>query len=275
MAAPFVMLALVPALFAPAAGWHTGHQAAHACPGVSTARCVEAHSWAATVAWRDCGACLPHATLATLPADGVALQVTVSHERSPLANRALTWPPVVDPRRVEGLEGLPARIGVYQRVIERGAESVYVLAYFGRARPTAPQLRRADAELARAHGDQRDRDDSLHIDHVGRVSEAVPAGDGYRRVAWLHDVLEDTEVTEAELATLLPEPEWQAVRLLTHDVGVPYLGYVACIAGAPGEAGELARAVKQADMLDNLRRCLLAHDPAVGQYGSGLALLWE
>lgn len=39
-------------------------------------------------------------------------------------------------------------------------------------------------------------------------------------------------------------------------------------------AGELARAIKQADMLDNLRRCARDHDPAVLQYGRALAAMW-
>ena len=103
-------------------------------------------------------------------------------------------------------------------------------------------------ELAiRAHGDQRDRDGSLHIDHVARVAEAVEPSAQCQRVAWLHDVLEDSELG-AEALERLPKAE--------------------------GDAGRLARAVKEADMLDNLRRCVLARDPAVGQYGEALARLW-
>ncbi|MGH2861245.1 MAG: protease pro-enzyme activation domain-containing protein [Solirubrobacteraceae bacterium] len=43
---------------------------------------------------------------------------------------------------------------------------------------------------------------------------------------------------------------------------------------APGAAGELARAVKQADMLDNLHRCARARDVAMAQYADALARLW-
>jgi ADP-ribose pyrophosphatase YjhB (NUDIX family) len=44
---------------------------------------------------------------------------------------------------------------------------------------------------------------------------------------------------------------------------------------APGQPGLLARAIKEADMLDNLRRCAEVHDEAVAQYGRALARLWS
>jgi len=52
---------------------------------------------------------------------------------------------------------------------------------------------------ARAHGEQRDRDGSLHIDHVARVAGSVCTSDAHRRVAWLHDVVEDTETSPEEI----------------------------------------------------------------------------
>ena len=131
-------------------------------------------------------------------------------------------------------------------------------------------------ELAvRAHADQRDRDGSFHIGHVARVAEAVPADDAHQRVAWLHDVLEDSELTAEELRARLVADELHALVLLTHDdPGDLYEDYVERIIAAPGTAGNLARAVKEADMLDNLRRSARDHDPAVAQYGRALASLW-
>lgn len=127
----------------------------------------------------------------------------------------------------------------------------------------------------RAHGDQRDRDGSLHIDHVARVADRAGASEAFQRVAWLHDVMEDTNVDPTELRARLPEPEWMALRLLTHDETEPYAGYIDRIADAEGLAGTLARSVKEADILDNVGRCCAAHDPAIGQYGSALARLWR
>jgi hypothetical protein len=115
-----------------------------------------------------------------------------------------------------------------------------------------------------AHADQRDRDGRLHIDHVMRVAESVPPTEAYQRVAWLHDVLEDSEIGVDELRRRLPEIEVDALLLLTHDRNEPYVTYIARIVHAPGDAGSLARAVKEADMLDNLRRCALGRDPAIG-----------
>ena len=133
----------------------------------------------------------------------------------------------------------------------------------------------ARALAVEAHGDQRDRDGSFHIQHVARVAEAVPRSDPHQRVAWLHDVLEDTQVEIDVLKQRLPAAEFAALTLLTHNSDETYDDYVARIASAEGESGGLARAVKEADMLDNLRRSALARDPAVGRYGRALATLWR
>ena len=131
-------------------------------------------------------------------------------------------------------------------------------------------------ELAvRTHADQRDRDGSFHIAHVARVAQAVPADDSHQRLAWLHDVIEDSELTAHDLSDQLTADEHEALRLLTHDEPeARYDNYVARIIGAPGAAGDLARVIKEADMLDNLRRCARDRDPAVAQYGRALAALW-
>lgn len=131
-------------------------------------------------------------------------------------------------------------------------------------------------ELAvRVHADQRDRDDSFHINHVARVAESVRLEDAHQRVAWLHDVIEDGDLTDRDLEARLEAAELDALRLLTHDdPSEPYDRYLRRIIEAPGRAGDLARAIKEADMLDNLRRCVRDRDSAVAQYGRGLAALW-
>src|SRR5215207_1886822 len=124
-----------------------------------------------------------------------------------------------------------------------------------------------------AHGAQVDRDGSPHIDHVARVAGVAGSTDAFQRVAWLHDVIEDTDIDPEVLRRRLPETEWEALCLLTHDDAVPYDDYVDAIIRAPGDGGALARAVKESDLLDNLRRCCAARDRAVGRYGSALARL--
>jgi ADP-ribose pyrophosphatase YjhB (NUDIX family) len=129
-------------------------------------------------------------------------------------------------------------------------------------------------ELAvRAHAGQRDRDGSFHIAHVARVAERVPREAPFQRVAWLHDVVEDSPLVLEELR--LSDAEREAIALLTHDRPEPYQQYVERIVTAAGQAGDLARSIKEADMLDNLRRCAVARDEAVGQYGLALSRLWS
>jgi hypothetical protein len=140
-------LALVPAVFGQQAGWHVGHGATHACPGVSAARCVQAGSWAATVPWRGCGACLPNDVIEALPPDGIVLQVEVSVERPPTARRGSPWPPVIRAGGLSGIEGVPNRYGVFQLFARFDRVEAYVWAFFGRAHPTVAQLAAANAEL--------------------------------------------------------------------------------------------------------------------------------
>ncbi len=141
-------LALLPVTFAPNAGWHPGHGREHACVGVSASRCVQVSTWTATVPWRGCGECLPHQTIESLPPDGVALQVTAAIEHPPVAPHAPSWPPTIRAGDVTaGLEGIPSRYGVYQRLARFGETEGYVWAFFGRSRPTRAQLAAANAEL--------------------------------------------------------------------------------------------------------------------------------
>lgn len=135
----------------------------------------------------------------------------------------------------------------------------------------------AARELAvRKHDEQRDRDGSLHIHHVARVADAAPPDDAHQRVAWLHDVIEDSDLTAEDLDGHLAAEELEAIVLLTHDdPDEPYEDYVRRIIDAPGAAGELARVVKEADLLDNLCRCARARLPRIARYAAALAALWS
>ncbi len=103
---------------------------------------------------------------------------------------------------------------------------------------------------ARAHAGQIDKQGEPYILHVMRVALAVPAE--ARRVAILHDLVEDTEWSFERLAEAgLPAGDGVALQLVTHDEKASYAEYIEQIATASGAAGEIARAVKIADLRDN------------------------
>ena len=64
--------------------------------------------------------------------------------------------------------------------------------------------------------------------------------------ALLHDVVEDTSVTMAELAKEFPEEVIAVLRLLTHDDDTPYFDYVRKIKADP-----IAVRIKLADIAHN------------------------
>lgn len=107
------------------------------------------------------------------------------------------------------------------------------------------------------HADQLDHDGTPHYLHLTRVAAMVP--EDHQAVAWLHDVLEDTGETAVDLMDRgVPGDVLAALRLLTRGGDESYDAFTRRIARAPGLAGAMARRVKEADMLDNLTRCLRA-----------------
>lgn len=150
LAGSTVATRLVPVQFPSASGWHVRYGRVHACPGVPAGRCCQVTSTASTTRWRDCLECLPHRTLAAMPAGGIAIQITVSIERPARVRPTFTWPPQIKRSEVNaGFEGLPGRIGVYQGSTRVGARQIFVFVFFGRSKPTAQQLDRANTKLRR------------------------------------------------------------------------------------------------------------------------------
>ena len=108
-------------------------------------------SWTATTRWRDCADCLPRRTVAALPADGVAIQISLLREIPLTATETATWPLRV--RRadvVAPFEGLPARVSAYRLFAQVNRYEVYALVLFGRSKPTAVQLAAANLQLRTA-----------------------------------------------------------------------------------------------------------------------------
>lgn len=111
--------------------------------------------------------------------------------------------------------------------------------------------RTARAIAKTVHEGQRTSAGRSLFDHVRRVAAAVPE---YARVtAWLHEVLERTDLIMSELrARGMSLVELGALALLTRTEHDDYRAYVQRIASAPGQPGALARVVKLADLDDHL-----------------------
>jgi hypothetical protein len=134
----------------------------------------------------------------------------------------------------------------------------------------------ARALAERAHEGQLDVSLQPLIDHVRRVAVATPRS--ARSVAWLHEVLEYTDVPEEDLlAAGLSDEELRALRLLVRPPGersqTSYLGHIALIAGSAGLAGVLAREVKRVDLADRVEHPAVRPDGWAPPYEHALAIL--
>ena len=110
------------------------------------------------------------------------------------------------------------------------------------------RVRRAYEIATAAHRGQVDKAGADYINHPLTVAANVGENPSAIIVALLHDVTEDTPLTIDELKKEIPltNDETQALELLTHDDGTPYLEYVERI-----KSNELAAKVKAADLKHN------------------------
>lgn len=106
-----------------------------------------------------------------------------------------------------------------------------------------------------AHSQQVDKSGKPYIDHPRRVAELVARhGADVVATAWLHDVLEDTELTKDDLLAAGVEPKVvRLVELLTRTEQSPEDYYEALRIGPQG-----AWHVKIADIADNTNSARLA-----------------
>ena len=104
-----------------------------------------------------------------------------------------------------------------------------------------------------AHKDQYDKSGLPYITHPLHLTEYMD--DEYTTVtALLHDVVEDTDITLDDLAKEFPEEVIEAIKLLTHQKGIPYMDYVAKI-----KTNDIAKTVKIADLEHNSNLTRLNH----------------
>lgn len=109
-----------------------------------------------------------------------------------------------------------------------------------------PIVSAARAIATIAHRGQTDKLGQNYIEHPRRVAERVN-GVSEQAIAWLHDVIEDTDVTEHDLREAgIPDDVIAGVRLMTRSDDISDAQYYAAIAANPQ-----VRAVKLADIADN------------------------
>lgn len=113
----------------------------------------------------------------------------------------------------------------------------------------SPLVKLSEEIATKAHAGQFRRGGQVpYIEHPRVVVSRVGDDQEAQIVAWLHDVLEDTEETAQSLEEVgIPIHLITAVDLLTKTREVKYDNYLDCIAACP-----LAKKVKIADMLSNL-----------------------
>ncbi len=102
----------------------------------------------------------------------------------------------------------------------------------------------------KAHAGQKDKAGQDYIGHPLAVAAACDAPEA-KITALLHDVIEDSNVTAADLREAGIDAEIvEAVILLTHDDAVDYFDYIRAMRDHP-----LAVTVKLADLAHNTQLC--------------------
>ena len=109
-----------------------------------------------------------------------------------------------------------------------------------------PLTKKALCLCFEAHKEQTDKSGLPYVHHPLHLAEQM-TDEVTTVVALLHDVVEDTPFTLADLAQAgFPQDVLDAIALMTHDDGADYMDYVARIKQNP-----IARTVKLADLTHN------------------------
>lgn len=123
------------------------------------------------------------------------------------------------------------------------------------------------------HGDQMygDKPYVYHLDQVVANLPVFMRGDWEGDIAYLHDVLENTECGYEELAEAFGVFIADAVYTLTKQEGVSYDYYISAI-----KSRRISRIVKIADTKANLKQSILDNDKnRIVKYAKQLMLLEE
>lgn len=103
----------------------------------------------------------------------------------------------------------------------------------------------ARALAERLHAGQTDKSGEPYTGHLSRVAARLTTPEA-QVIAWLHDTLEDTDLTPAELSARFGPETLAAVLALTRRPGEPYELSIQRAGMNP-----LAKQVKISDLIDN------------------------
>lgn len=116
---------------------------------------------------------------------------------------------------------------------------------------------KARAWAIKAHAGQKDKAGKDYFEaHVAVVAEGVKGDPVAEAVAFLHDTVEDTTVTIADIRTGFPKEVADAVEALTRSKNMPYAEYLWHIQQNP-----IAVKVKLSDLRSNMDLTRLPHTP--------------
>lgn len=107
------------------------------------------------------------------------------------------------------------------------------------------EVRLAEIIATGAHYGQTDKGGNPYIEHPHAVSSMVYSKDE-KVVAWLHDVVEDTDVTIKDLEKLFPHSICKSVDAITKRNSESRSDYITRVSG-----DKVATAVKIADLTHN------------------------
>lgn len=130
--------------------------------------------------------------------------------------------------------------------------------------PDSPRYVAAFEFAAKKHAGQVRMGGMPYIVHPVAVADIVNRwgyGADYAIAAFFHDLLEDTDATEDEILELGGPAVLEAVRALSKSKGYVMADYVARI-----RSNDIARVVKAADRLHNLRCAVLAPEDFKRRY---------
>ena len=127
-------------------------------------------------------------------------------------------------------------------------------------------IEKAKEVAAEYHEGMTDKYGNPYMEHLERVADRVREMEYdfvdetseiemYVATAYLHDIIEDTDIKAQELYKVFSEEVVKAIFRLTREEGMTYAEYIERILSRdiiPTLAGKIARVVKLADLLDHL-----------------------